>query len=371
MKRSLAGEETMSTTKRYRPQDMSLRLLISSRAAGSVIGKGGSNINRLREQNGATISIPDTLGPERVVNIGAERDTTLKIVEDLLPSLDDVPGRDPDSTEGELRLLVHTSQAGSIIGRSGFKIKELREETGTQVRVYTEPCPQSTDRVTQISGPRASVLQCLGRILTLLAENPPKGLVNPYDPVHYDEVFASEYGGFSEGRGRAGPQAALGRAGFPGRGAMAAMAGARAYGVGGVTGARGGYGRGAIGMGVADSGMNMGYGMAGQVNQLPPGGMDFSAPASSTSLTPVPAVSGGDQQTQQFSVPKGAAGAIIGKGGARIRKIRADSGAQINIDDVKDGQVERIVTISGSAEQIQMAHFLLQKCVRENSDGAY
>ena len=56
-----------------------------------------------------------------------------------------------------------------------------------------------------------------------------------------------------------------------------------------------------------------------------------------------------------------AAGAIIGKGGARIRKIRTDSQAQINIDDVKEGQVERIVTITGTADQVQMAHFLLQK----------
>ena len=44
------------------------------------------------------------------------------------------------------------------------------QETGTQIRVYTEPCPQSTDRVTQISGPKDSVIECLGRILGLLDE---------------------------------------------------------------------------------------------------------------------------------------------------------------------------------------------------------
>ncbi|KAF0304311.1 Heterogeneous nuclear ribonucleoprotein K [Amphibalanus amphitrite] len=234
MKRNLESDgSTMSTTKRYRPQDMSLRLLISSRAAGSVIGKGGSNINRLREQHSATVSVPDTLGPERVVNIGADRETTLKIVEELLPNLDDVPGRDPDATDGEVRILVHTSQAGSIIGRSGFKIKELREGTNTQIKVYTEPCPQSSDRVTQISGQRTNVLDCLSRILTLLEENPPKGLVNPYDPVNYDEVYAAEYGGFSDGRGRtAAQQAALGRGAALAASraaAMSAMAASRGY----------------------------------------------------------------------------------------------------------------------------------------------
>ncbi|XP_043213590.1 heterogeneous nuclear ribonucleoprotein K-like isoform X3 [Amphibalanus amphitrite] len=370
MKRNLESDgSTMSTTKRYRPQDMSLRLLISSRAAGSVIGKGGSNINRLREQHSATVSVPDTLGPERVVNIGADRETTLKIVEELLPNLDDVPGRDPDATDGEVRILVHTSQAGSIIGRSGFKIKELREGTNTQIKVYTEPCPQSSDRVTQISGQRTNVLDCLSRILTLLEENPPKGLVNPYDPVNYDEVYAAEYGGFSDGRGRtAAQQAALGRGAALAASraaAMSAMAASRGYatatGLAAAAAARPGY--------AAGTGMTgMGYGVAGQMSQIPPGGMDFSSPAA--------AAAGGlgaaaELQTQQFSVPKGAAGAIIGKGGARIRKIRADSQAQINIDDVKEGQVERIVTITGTADQVQMAHFLLQKCVRENSDGQY
>ena len=54
-------------------------------------------------------------------------------------------------------------------------------------------------------------------------------------------------------------------------------------------------------------------------------------------------------------------GAIIGKGGSRIRQIRADSGAQINIDEAKDGENERVITITGTSDQLQMAHFMLQK----------
>ena len=48
-------------------------------------------------------------------------------IPDVCLACPQVPGRDPDATDGEVRILVHTSQAGSIIGRSGFKIKELRE----------------------------------------------------------------------------------------------------------------------------------------------------------------------------------------------------------------------------------------------------
>jgi len=55
------------------------------------------------------------------------------------------------------------------------------------------------------------------------------------------------------------------------------------------------------------------------------------------------------------------AGAIIGKGGARIRKIRSDSGAGITIDEPLPGSNDRIITITGSPNQIQMAQYLLQQ----------
>jgi hypothetical protein len=55
------------------------------------------------------------------------------------------------------------------------------------------------------------------------------------------------------------------------------------------------------------------------------------------------------------------AGAIIGKGGMRIRRIRADSGAGITIAEPAHGQNERIITITGSQGQIRMAQYLLQQ----------
>ena len=58
------------------------------------------------------------------------------------------------------------------------------------------------------------------------------------------------------------------------------------------------------------------------------------------------------------------AGAIIGKGGARIRKIRGDSGASITIDEPRPGSSERIITISGSPSQIWKAQYLLQQRFR-------
>merc|ERR1719450_605717 len=79
---------------------------------------------------------------------------------------------------------------------------------------------------------------------------------------------------------------------------------------------------------------------------------------------------GGDagEKTTQVSIPKNLVGAIMGKGGARIRKTRTDSGAVIKIDDDADGN-DRIITITGSEQQIQMAQYLLQQSVRDHGSG--
>jgi len=70
---------------------------------------------------------------------------------------------------------------------------------------------------------------------------------------------------------------------------------------------------------------------------------------------------GGGNQSTQVTIPKDLAGSIIGKGGARIRKIRQDSGAGITIDEALPGAADRIITITGSPSQIQMAQYLLQQ----------
>jgi len=71
----------------------------------------------------------------------------------------------------------------------------------------------------------------------------------------------------------------------------------------------------------------------------------------------------------QVSIPKDMAGAIIGKGGMRIKQIRMESGATITIDEPQPGSNDRIINIAGSSDQIQNAQYLLQMCVKQNSNG--
>lgn len=61
-----------------------------------------------------------------------------------------------------------------------------------------------------------------------------------------------------------------------------------------------------------------------------------------------------------FTVVVQLAGSIIGKGGQRIKQIRHESGASIKIDEPLEGSEDRIITITGTQDQIQNAQYLLQ-----------
>ncbi|MFH4973411.1 hypothetical protein AB6A40_000120 [Gnathostoma spinigerum] len=306
-----------------------LRLLVPGRGAGAVIGKGGDNIKRLRSDFDAHLSVPDSQTPERILTIVATIENVIRVVGEIIPRLEEVRSSsenrdrdDGDHLDAELRMLVHQSLVGAIIGRGGFRIKELREETGTQLKVYTQCCPQSTDRVIQISGSPEKVLGCVERIINMLKENQIKGVSKPYETIFYDPSFSQEYGGYPIDRNYRGPSSR--------------SVGSSVYG--------GGPGRG-------------------------PSYFYSSSRRSIGGATPFPPpYSGGPLQTTQVTIPNELGGTIIGKGGERINRIREDSGAHIVVEPQRAND-ERIITISGTQAQIQAAQYLLQQCVRSSVAG--
>nr|CDJ92971.1 K Homology domain containing protein [Haemonchus contortus] len=196
-----------------------LRILVSSKCAGAIIGKGGENIKRLRTQFEGQISVPDSNSPERVLTMVCAASTIVRIIEDILPRIEDSQN---DRDKFTIRLLVHQSHAGALIGRQGLKIKELRDRTNARIKVFQQCCPQSTDRIAMISGDERNVVDAVEKIVEELKQIPIKGPVNPYTSFNYDPVLAPDYGGFSPsypGGGRGGPPLSpFGSRGRPGMG---------------------------------------------------------------------------------------------------------------------------------------------------------
>ncbi|XP_016102824.1 heterogeneous nuclear ribonucleoprotein K-like isoform X1 [Sinocyclocheilus grahami] len=225
-KRSAEDTEEEQPHKRSRNSDdmVELRILLQSKNAGAVIGKGGKNIKALRTDYNATVSVPDSSGPERILSVSADIPTVAEILLKVIPTLEERSStcavvktmlpKDPYRKfsyqhhhdvdfDCELRMLIHQSLAGSIIGVKGAKIKELRESTQTTIKLFQECCPQSTDRVVLVGGKAERVVQCIKTMMELIVEAPIKGRAQQYDPNFYDETY--DYGGFSvmhEDRGR-------------------------------------------------------------------------------------------------------------------------------------------------------------------------
>lgn len=336
-----------------------LRFLIPSKMAGVIIGKGGSNIKRMREEYSAKVSVPDSNGPERVFTLEGEPDTLQNILRELFNALlEESAGRDShqgavsSSGEIDMRLLVHQSQAGCVIGKAGAKIKELREESRLRaLKVYSIPCPVSTDRVVQMVGAPEDLLKSLSMILELLEGAPPKGQLANYDARNFDEFNSEQYGGWMGGGGRSG----------------------RPDGIGGMTGPVG-YGGAAVGPqhhmragGLQSAGAAQAMQRGPQLGAPMGAGMQPGGPPPPGAYGgPRPGAPRGMETTQQVSIPDSLTGSIMGRGGQRIKQIRMESGADIKIDRGDPGQ-DRIITIRGTQEQIQNAQYLLQMCVKKYS----
>ncbi|XP_043820094.1 heterogeneous nuclear ribonucleoprotein K-like [Dromiciops gliroides] len=423
--------------KRSRNTEMvELRILLQSKNAGVVIGKGGKNIQSLRTEYNASVSVPDSSGPERILSISADIETIGEILKKIIPTLEEglqLPSLtttsqlplESDAMEClnyqhykgsnffcELRLLIHQSLAGGIIGVKGAKIKELRENTQTAIKLFQECCPHSTDRVVRISGKPDRVVECIKIILDLISESPIKGHAQPYDPNFYDETY--DYGGFmmfDDPRGHPVGFSFRGRRGFhrmpPGCGRCPMPPSRRDYdymspcrgppppplGCGVRVGSRaqnlpfpqppprGGdlmaYDRGRRpgdhydGMvdfsadETWDSAIDTWSPSAWQMAYEPQGGSGYyySCSGSRGSYGDLD----GPLITTQVTVPKDLAGSIIGKGGKRIKQIRHESRASIKIDEPLEGSEDRIITITGTQDQIQNAQYLLQNSVEQYS----
>uniref|UniRef100_A0A0D9R7Z4 Heterogeneous nuclear ribonucleoprotein K n=1 Tax=Chlorocebus sabaeus TaxID=60711 RepID=A0A0D9R7Z4_CHLSB len=432
-KRPVEDMEEEQPSKRSRNIDeiVELRVLLQSKIAGAVIGKGGKNIKALRTDYSASVSVPDSSGPKRILSISADIETIGEILKKIILTLQDglqLPSSTATSqlllesdaveclnyqhykgSDCELRLLIYQSLAGGITGVKGAKIKELRENTQTTIKLFQECCCYSTDRVVLIGGKSYRVVECIKIILDLISESPIKGRAQPYDPSFYDETY--DYGFammFDDRRGCPLGFPMRGRGDFdrmlPGRGGRlmppsrrdnddisphrgppppppgrAGRGGSRARNFllpppppprGGDLMAydrRGRPGDRYLGMvGFADetwdSAIDTWRPSEWQVAYEPQGGSgyEYSYAGGRGSYGDL----GEPIITTQVTIPKDLAGSIIGKGGQRIKQICLKARASIKIDEPLESSEDRIITITGTQDQIQNAQYLLQNSVK-------
>lgn len=352
--------------RRKNEEDIEIRFLISTKMAGAIIGKSGQNIQKLRTNHDAKINIVDCKGSERVLTIISSLDICYRVIRDIIRLCD-------SSHEFDLRLLIHQSLAGCVIGKSGSKIKELKNMFGCHVKVFPNVAPQSFERVVQIVGNEDKCINCLIEIMNLIISNNIRGVVRPYDPHNYVDFYADDYGGFgNKVNGNLRPGIVPFASPFGNDRVQRNNNNGNHNNI--VNNNNNNNNRGKFNneRRVVDNRRMV----KNENNYVHPWA---SNTYSNNQMTPMNNfgqnmvndfinfnnfLSKSEETSTQVTIPINLAGACIGKGGSRIRSIRNESQASIKIDQPLPGSTDRIITISGTPKQIQSAQYLLQRSVQ-------
>uniref|UniRef100_A0A4W6F494 Poly(rC) binding protein 2 n=1 Tax=Lates calcarifer TaxID=8187 RepID=A0A4W6F494_LATCA len=262
----------------------------------------GESVKKMREESGARINISEGNCPERIITLAGPTTSIFKAFSMIIEKLEeDISTSMTNSTATSkppvtMRLVVPASQCGSLIGKGGCKIKEIRESAGAQVQVAGDMLPNSTERAITVAGTPQSIIECVKQICVVMLESPPKGVTIPYRPKPSGSPVI-----FAGGQLTKLHQLAMQQSPFP------------------------------------ISTLSLGF------LCMSSAGMDASAQTGSHELT----------------IPNDLIGCIIGRQGAKINEIRQMSGAQIKIANPVEGSTDRQVTITGSHASISLAEYLI------------
>ncbi|PKU34520.1 poly -binding protein 3 isoform x10 [Limosa lapponica baueri] len=158
---------------------LTIRLLMHGKEVGSIIGKKGETVKKMREESGARINISEGNCPERIVTITGPTDAIFKAFAMIAYKFEeDITNSMSNSTATSkppvtLRLVVPASQCGSLIGKGGSKIKEIRESPPKGATIPYRPKPASTPVIFAGGQVRADPLAASTANLSLLLQHQP------------------------------------------------------------------------------------------------------------------------------------------------------------------------------------------------------
>lgn len=271
----------------------------------------------------------------------------------------------PQSKTYPLRLLIPNQLIGSVIGKSGTRIREIQEHSGARLNASNSYMPLSTERSLIVLGVADAVHIATYYVGTTLVEQLnerfsgpaasayatrsggpagpiPGGLqVVPYVPQPAGGSYGHPDAIRRHHPQQRGPNNAFNQPFMP-QGPYQQPQGPMHYG-------------GSPGPVYAGTGPMPPQGGAHQ----PVGPHVGPGPAGPAPPQPGMPAMPGQPLTQQIYIPNDMVGAIIGKGGQKINEIRQLSGSVIKINEPSDNSNERLVTITGTQECNQMALYML------------
>ncbi|KAI3996836.1 hypothetical protein MKX01_021112 [Papaver californicum] len=319
------------------------RILCPDNVIGCVIGKSGKVINTIREDTRSKIKVVDPFpgAKERVLTIYCyvrdkdnvevddddedmeplctAQDALLRVHGAIAHALATIRGVDNKQRDKEqAHILVPTSQAANIIGKSGATINKLRSKTGAYIKVSpkdtsdpTHSCAMEFDNFVMITGDPEAVKRALFAVSAIMYKFSAKEVV-PLEATVPEGIpsiiIPSELSI------------------YPG----------------------GGFYRTADSV-VPPRSVSSFLGASQHLPELH-GFTDTGSswPAYSPGL-PVVSGYGGSSHSEELKVrllcPRDKIGRVIGRGGSTIKSARQETGANIEVNDAKEDREECLITI--------------------------
>ncbi|MCO5587018.1 hypothetical protein L7F22_040963 [Adiantum nelumboides] len=171
-------------------EQLTIRILCPNARVGSIIGKGGSVIKKMREETGAKIKVEEEVpdSDERIVRISSAEfgespsqaiQAALGVYQRLVELQMD---KERDNHSFVVRLLVPSNQIGCLLGKGGSIVTEMRRMTKANIRISPKDehskCAEEDDELVQIMGDQNVVYDALLQILSRLRSNLFKGQDN-------------------------------------------------------------------------------------------------------------------------------------------------------------------------------------------------
>ncbi|XP_061173235.1 RNA-binding protein Pasilla-like isoform X9 [Saccostrea echinata] len=166
-----------------------LKILVPSIAAGAIIGKGGETIAQVQKEAGARVKMskandfyPGTT--ERVClimgGVEAVKRVHCFIMEKIREKPD--PNPKPDETNKnferhrQVKILVPNSTAGMVIGKGGNYIKQIKEESGAYIQISQKSKETNLpERCITVAGEIENNRKAVELILQKIVEDPQSG----------------------------------------------------------------------------------------------------------------------------------------------------------------------------------------------------
>ncbi|XP_052275285.1 RNA-binding protein Pasilla-like isoform X15 [Dreissena polymorpha] len=166
-----------------------LKILVPSIAAGAIIGKGGETIAAVQKEAGARVKMskandfyPGTT--ERVCLIMGAAEAVRKVHNFIMEKIREKPDPNPKpevsknnfERHRQVKILVPNSTAGMIIGKGGNYIKQIKEESGAYVQISQKSKETNLpERCITVAGDLENNKKAVDLILQKIVEDPQSG----------------------------------------------------------------------------------------------------------------------------------------------------------------------------------------------------